>query len=186
MQTSDADRLLGATRAAGRRTHSILAANSFPMILFGVLALASAPVAEAWSWPAIAVLWLVGAPLASVATGLWYRSRELEHGVAANTLPFIATAAFVVVGATVLGIAGRGGPLSYAGPLVVIGLGYLVFARLERSAPVAALAACVLISAIALAVLRPHHAYTVGVLIFGCGSVLLGVVSLVRERHLGS
>ena len=60
MQTSDADRLLGATRAAGRRTHSILAANSFPMILFGVLALASAPVAEAWSWPAIAVLWLVG------------------------------------------------------------------------------------------------------------------------------
>jgi hypothetical protein len=57
------------------------------MILFGVLALASAPVAEAWSWPAIAVLWLVGAPLASVATGLWYRSRELELGAAADTRP---------------------------------------------------------------------------------------------------
>jgi hypothetical protein len=185
MQTSDADRLLGATNAAGRRTRSILAANSFPMVLFGVLALASALVAEAWSWPAIAVLWLVGAPLASLATGLWYRNRELEHGVAANASPFIATAVCIVVGATALGIAGRGGPLSYAGPLLVIGLGYLVFARLERSVPVAALAACVLVSAIALALLRPPHAYTLGVLVFGCGSVLLGVVSLVRERRIG-
>jgi hypothetical protein len=184
MQTSDADRLLGVTHAAGRQTRSILAANSFPLILFGVLALASAPVAEVWSWPAIAVLWLVGAPLASVATGLWYRSRELELGVAANASPFIATAACIVVGATALGIAGRGGPLSYAGPLFVIGLGYLVFARLERSAPVASLAACVLVSAIALALLRPPHAYTIGVLVFGGGSVLLGVVSLVRERRI--
>ncbi len=184
MQTSEADRLLGATQAAGRRTRSILAANSFPMILFGVLALASAPVAETWSWPAIAVLWLVGAPLASVATGLWYRSRELEHGVAANAWPFIATSVCIVVGATALGIAGRGGALSYAGPLFVIGLGYLVFARLERSVPVVGLAACVLVSAIALALLKPPHAYTIGVVVFGLGSVLLGVVSLVRERRI--
>ncbi len=184
MQTSDADRLIGVTHAAGRRTRSILAANSFPMILFGVLALASAPVAEVWSWPAIAVLWLVGAPLASVATGLWYRSRELEQGVAANASPFIATAVCIVIGATALGIAGRGGPLSYAGPLFVIGFGYLVFARLERSAPVAAMAVGVLVSAIALALLRPAHAYTVGIVIFGVGSVLLGVVSLVRERRI--
>ncbi len=184
MQTSDTDRLLGATHAAGRRTRSILAANSFPMILFGVLALASAPVAEVWSWPAIAVLWLVGAPLASVATGLWYRSRELEHGVAANAWPFIATAAGILVGATALGIAGRGGALSDAGPLFVIGLGYLVFARLERSVPVAAMAGGVLVSAIALALLRPAHAYTVGVVIFGVGSVLIGVVSLVSERRI--
>lgn len=184
MQISDADRLLQATHAAGRRTRSILAANSFPMILFGVLALASAPVAEAWSWPAIAVLWLVGAPLASVATGLWYRSRELEHGIAANAWPFIATAAGIVVGATALGIAGRGGALSYAGPLFVIGLGYLVFARLERSVLVAAMAIGVLVSATALALVRPAHAYTVGVAIFGLGSVLIGVVSLVRERRI--
>src|SRR6202165_5429599 len=185
MQTSDADRILGVTHEAGRRTHSILAANSFPMILFGLLALASAPVAEAWSWPAIAVLWLFGAPLASVATGLWYRSRELEHGVAANAWPFIVTAVFIMVGATGLGIAGRGGPLSYAGPLVIIGIGYLVFAWLERSVPVAALAACVLVGAIAIALLRPPHAYTIGMLVFGCGSVLLGVVSLLGERRLG-
>ncbi len=184
MQTSETDRLLVATRAAGRRTHSILAANSFPMILFGVLALASAPVAEAWSWPAIAVLWLVGAPLASVATGLWYRSRDLEHGVAANAWPFIATAVGILVGATALGIVGRGSALSYAGPLFVIGLGYLIFARLERSVPVAAMAVGVLVSAIALALLRPAHAYTVGIVIFGVGSVLIGVVSLVSERRI--
>lgn len=184
MQTSEADRLLGATRAAGRRTRSLLAANSFPLILFGLLAIASAPVAEVWSWPAIAVLWLVGAPVASVATGLWYRSRAFEHGVATNAWPFIATTIFIVVGATALGIAGRGGVVSYAGPLFVIGLGYLAFARLERSLSVAGLAACVLVGAIALALLRPSHAYTIGVVIFGAGSVLLGLVSLVRERRV--
>lgn len=184
MQAAEADRLLGATQAAGRRTRSILAANSFPLIVFGVLALASAPVAEAWSWPAIAVLWLVGAPLASVATGLWYRSRELEYGVAANAWPFIATAACIVVGATTLGVAGRGGALSYAGPLFVIGLGYLGFARLERSVAVAVMAASILLIAVALAVLRPPHAYTIGVVVFGVGSVLLGVTSLARERRI--
>ena len=167
MQASESDRLLGTTRAAGRRTRSILGANSFPMILFGLLALGSAPIAEAWSGPAVAVWWLVGAPLASVATALWYRSRELDHGVAANSWPFIATAIGIIVCATALGILGGGSALGYAGPLFVIGLGYLVFARLERSVPAAAMAVGVLVSAIALALLRPAHAYTIGIVIFG-------------------
>lgn len=184
MQTSDADRLLGTTQAAGRRTRSILGANSFPLILFGVLALVSAAVAERWPGPAVAVLWLVGAPLASVATALWYRSRELKNGVAAVAWPFIATAVGIVVGATALGIAGGGSAVGYAGPLFVIGLGYLVFARLERSVPVGVLAACVLVGAVALALLKPAHAYTIGVVVFGAGSVLLGAMSLVRERRI--
>ena len=55
---------------------------------------------------------------------------------------------------------------------------------MERSVPVAALAVGVLVSAIALALLRAAHAYTVGGVIFGVGSVLIGVVSLVRERRI--
>jgi hypothetical protein len=165
MQISQSDQLLGTTQEVGRRTRSILAANSFPLILFGLLGLASAPVAEIWPGPAIAVLWLVGAPLASLATGLWYRSRELEHGVAANGWPYIATAAFIMVGATTLGFAGRGSALSYAGPLLVIGIGYLVFARLERSVSAATLAVIVIVSAVALAVVRPQHAYTIGAVV---------------------
>jgi hypothetical protein len=184
MQASESDRLLGTTRAAGRRTRSILAANSFPMILFGSLALGSAVVAEGWPGPAVAVWWLVGAPLASLATALWYRSRELEHGVAANAWPFIATGIGIIVGATALGFLGRDGALGYAGPLFVIGFGYLLFARLERSVPAAAMAVGVLVAAIALALLRPAHAYTIGVVIFGVGSVLTGVMSLVRERRI--
>jgi hypothetical protein len=184
MQTSETDQLLGATRAASRRTRSILAANSFPMILFGLLALGSAPVVEVWPGPAVVVWWLVGAPLASVATALWYRRREMEHGVAANAWPFIATAIGIIVGATALGILGRDSALGFAGPLFVIGAGYLVFARLERSVPVAAMAIGVLVCAIALAVLKPAHAYTIGVVIFGVGSVLIGLVSLARERRI--
>ena len=184
MQASESDRLLGATRAAGRRTRSILGANSFPMILFGLLALGSAAVAEAWPGPAVLVWWLVGAPLASVATGLWYQRREMEHGVAADAWPFIATAIGIIVGATALGFLGRDGALGYAGPLFVIGAGYLVFAWLERSVPAAAMAIGVLVTAIAMALLRPAHAYTIGVVIFGVGSVLVGVMSLVKERRI--
>jgi hypothetical protein len=184
MQASETDQLLGATKAAGRRTRSILAANSFPMILFGLLALGSAPVAEVWPGPAVMIWWLVGSPLASVATALWYRSREVELGVAANAWPFIATGIGIIVGAIALGYLGRDGALGYAGPLFVIGLGYLVFARLERSVPVAAMAVGVVVSAIALALLKPAHGYTIGVVIFGVGSVLIGVMSLVRERRI--
>jgi hypothetical protein len=184
MQASESDQLLGATRAAGRRTRSILAANSFPMILFGLLALGSAPVAEAWPGPAVLVWWLVGSPLASLATAFWYRSREMQHGVAANAWPFIATAIGIIVGATALGFLGRDGALGYAGPLFVIGVGYLVFARLERSVPAAAMAIGVLVCAIALALVKPAHGYTIGVVVFGVGSVLIGVMSLVRERRM--
>jgi hypothetical protein len=183
LDQSQAKALLTATQSARVQTRSVLSANWFPMILFGVLAVVSVPVAEFWSWTAAAALWLVGAPLATLATALWYRSRAIEIGVSANPWPYMATAVGIMVGCAATGIAGRGGPVSYAGPLLVIGLGYLVFGRLDRSLLGGGFGAAMVTVAILVAALKPQHVYTLSMLAFGAGSVLLGGWNLLQARR---
>jgi hypothetical protein len=180
---SQAKALLTAAEGARARTRSVLSANWFPMILFGALALVSVPVAEFWSWKAMAGVWLVGAPLATLATALWYRGRAFEIGVSVNPWPYVVTAVAIVVGCTAAGMAGRGGALSYAGPLFVIGLGYLVFGRLDRSLLGTGLGAAMAIVAIIVFALKPQHAYALTMLSFGAGSMLLGLWNLVQVRR---
>src|ERR1700694_3179619 len=180
---SQAKTLFTSAEGARERTRSVLSANWFPMILFGVLALVSIPVAEFWSWTAVAALWLVGAPLGTLATALWYRSRATELGLSANPWPYVITAVAIVVGCTATGMAGRGGPVSYAGPLLVIGLGYLVFGRLDRSLLVGAFGAAMATVAIVVFALKPQHVYTLTMLPFGAGSALLGLWNLRQARR---
>jgi hypothetical protein len=183
VEQSQAKALLTAAEGARARTRSVLSTNWFPMILFGVLALVSVPVAEFWSGTAVAALWLVGAPIATLATALWYRSRAIEIGVSTKPWPYVVTAVGIVVGCTATGMAGRGGPVSYAGPLLVIGLGYLVFGRLDRSLLGAGFGAAMATVAIIVFALKPQHAYTLTMLPFGAGSVLLGVWNLLQVRR---
>jgi hypothetical protein len=183
LEQSQAKALLTAAEGARARTRSVLSANWFPMIVFGMLALVSVPVAEFWSWTAEAALWLIGAPLATVATALWYRSRAIKIGVSVNPWPYVVTAVAIMVGCTATGIAGRGGPVSYAGPLLVIGLGYLVFGRLDRSLVGAAFGAAMAIVAIIVFALKPQHLYALTMLPFGAGSVLLGLWNLLQARR---
>jgi hypothetical protein len=183
LEQSQAKTLLTAAEGARERTRSVLSTNWFPMILFGVLALVSIPVAEFWSGTAVAALWLVGSPLATLATALWYRGRAIEIGVSAKPWPYVVTAVGIVVGCMATGIAGRGGPISYAGPLLVIGLGYLVFGRLDRSLLGAGFGAAMATVAIIVFALKPQHAYTLTMLPFGAGSVLLGLWNLLQVRR---
>jgi hypothetical protein len=180
---SQAKTLLTAAEGARERTRSVLSTNWFPMILFGVLALVSIPVAEFWSGTAVAVLWLVGASLGTVATASWYRGRAIEIGVSAQPWPYVVTAVGIVVGCMATGIAGHGGPVSYAGPLLVIGLGYLVFGRLDRSLLGSGFGAAMATVAIIVFAVRPQHAYTLTMLAFGAGSVLLGLWNLLQVRR---
>jgi hypothetical protein len=180
LEHSRATELLASAEGARRQTRSVLSANWFPMILFGTLALISVPVAEFWSSTAMEALWLFGAPLAALATGLWYRAREIETGVSVNPRPYVVTAAAIIVGCTALGIAGRGGRISYAGPLFVIGLGYLVFARLDRSPAGVIFGAAMVAAALVAFALEPAHLYVLTMLPFGAGALLLGLWSLVR------
>jgi hypothetical protein len=180
LEQSQAKALLTEAERARARTRSVLSTNWFPMVLFGVLALVSVPVAEFWSWTALAVLWLVGAPLATLATALWYRSRTIETGVSVKPWPYVVTAVAILVGCTATGIAGRGGPVSYAGPLLVIGLGYLVFGRLDRSLSSAGFGAAIATVAIIVFALKPQHTYALTMLSFGASSMLLGLWNLLQ------
>jgi hypothetical protein len=183
LDQSQTKTLLTATEAARARTRSVLSTNWFPMILFGLLALVSVSVAEFWPGRAVAVLWLVGAPLGTLATALWYRGRTIEIGVSVNPWPYVVTAVAIIVGCTVTGIAGGGGPVSYAGPLVVIGLGYFVFGRLDRNLLGSGFGAAMAIVAIVVFVDRPQHVYALTMLAFGAGSVLLGLWNLLQARR---
>ncbi|HEV2034443.1 MAG TPA: hypothetical protein VGU71_09645 [Candidatus Dormibacteraeota bacterium] len=183
LDQSQATALLSEAEGARARTRSVLSANWFPMILFGVVALVSVPVAEFWSWTAVAAFWLVGAPLGTLATALWYRSRATEIGVSVNPWPYVVTAVAIVVGCAATGMAGRGGPVSYAGPLLVIGLGYLVFGRLDRSLVGAAFGAAMATVAIIVFAIKPQHVYTLTMLPFGAGSVLLGLWNLRQAKR---
>lgn len=183
LDQSQAKALLTTTEGARAQTRSVLSANWFPMILFGVLALVSVPVAEFWTWTAVAALWLVGAPLATLATALWYRSRAIEIGVSVNPWPYMVTAIAIGVGCTATGMAGRGGPVSYAGPLLVIGLGYLVFGRLDRNLIGAGFGVAMATVAILVFALKPQHVYTLTMLPFGAGSALLGWWNLLQARR---
>jgi hypothetical protein len=184
IQQSSAKELLDSAEKARRKTRSILSSNWFPMILFGVLALASVPVNQIWSPIAMAALWLVGAPLATLATGLWYRTRESEAGVSVIPLPYALTAIGIIAGCIVFGIVGRGGVISYAGPITVIGLGYVGFAVLDRSVMGAMFGAAMAAAGIVVFAFRPSHAYAVTMLLFGCGAVFLGLWNLLHVKRV--
>ena len=184
LEHSQAKALISSVEATRRQTHAMLSENWFPMILFGTLAIVAVPVAEFWSQTAMEALWIFGAPLAVLATGLWYRGREIEVGVSTNALPYAITGIAIIVGCTALGIAGRGGRVSYAGPLFVIGFGYLVFARLDRSLAGAILGAGMVAAAVIAFLIQPAHVYAATMLPFGVGSVLLGLWSLIQVKRV--
>jgi hypothetical protein len=181
-QSSD-KQLLDSVETARRHTRSVLSTNWFPMIVFGVLALVSVPVNQIWSWPAMAALWILGAPIAGIATGIWYRSRANETGVSVNPIPYVVTAIAIFVGCIAFGVAGRGDALSYAGPVMVIGLGYVAFAVFDKSPLDAVFGAATAALGVGVVALRPSHAYAVTMLFFGTGAVLLGLWNLLQSRR---
>jgi hypothetical protein len=80
--------------------------------------------------------WTVAGPLGGIAVGLYYRNRERALGVESPSLPYILTGLGIFVGAMTAGVAGDalGSDLAAAaGPSLVVSAGYLVFALLERS-----------------------------------------------------
>ena len=185
LDRSQAQQLFTATEEARRQTRSVVTTNWFPMVLFGTLAVVSVPVAVYWSPTAMEALWLFGAPLAGLATALWYRGRDIQIGLSVNPWPYVVTAVAIIIGCSATGIAGRGGPVSYAGPLFVIGVGYLVFGRLDRSRAGAALGAALAVTAIFVFALKPSHVYALTMLPFGVGSILLGLWNLLQAKRTG-
>jgi hypothetical protein len=117
-------------------TRSQLSALWWPLFVFGILSLLSAAVIAGPGTDALGVYWTVAGPLGGIAVGLYYRDRERALGVESPSLPYILTGLGIFVGAMAAGVAGDafGSELAAAaGPSLVVSAGYVVFALLERS-----------------------------------------------------
>jgi hypothetical protein len=117
-------------------TRSELSALWWPLFVFGILSLLSAVVIAGPGGDALGLYWTVAGPLGGIAVGLYYRHRERIIGVESPSLPYILTGLGIFVGALAAGVAGEaiGSDLAAAaGPSLVVAVGYLVFALLDRS-----------------------------------------------------
>jgi hypothetical protein len=137
-----------------RSTRSDLRAFWFPLVVFGAVTIVSAAVVAAAGGEALAVYWPVAGTAGGILTGWYYGRREHQLGIEGSATPYIATAVAIMVGAMLAGVLGSqfgSGLAGAVGPSVVVAAGYFVFARLERSTTLAALAGIMLALAVGVA-----------------------------------
>jgi hypothetical protein len=113
-----------------------------------------------------------------VATALYYGRRVHRIGLSAPPLPFIIIGLCLGVSAFLLGWLGRDTRLGYAGPLFVIGAGYLAFAWLQRSMLQGGLAVALVVAAVFFSIVQPPHAGSLSLAFFGLASLLVGAWNL--------
>ncbi len=132
-----------------RRTRATVHPAWFPMLLFGLFGLASAPFCAIDDGAGQGWFWAVAGPLGGVLTARHYHRRGMSTGACVRGGPYWAVAAAIIAGAWLAGTSGSP-RVESAGPMIVVAVGYLIFARLERSVPVAVCA--VVLAAAAAAV----------------------------------
>ncbi len=156
-----------------------------PLILFGALILATPAVEAEFGGRALGIYWAVAAPVGAVLCGWYYRQRERRVGLELPPMPYMLVSAGIVVGSLVLGWIGgvTDSQLAWVGPPLVVCVGYLIFAWLDRSAGLAVFATALAAVVLGLYV-SPIDEETAGVvatLLFGGAFVLGGLFSLGRS-----
>jgi hypothetical protein len=174
MDRTEANQLIGDIEKQRGRARKALGVFWFPLVVFGVIALFGALVTAIAAPPAIFALWIVAWPAGMVATAIYYGQRVHRIGLSAPPLPFIVTGLCLGLGAGLLGWFGHDTRLGYAGPLFVIGAGYLAFAWLQRSLLEAALAVALVVAAVFFSFVQPPHAGSLSLAFFGLASLVVG------------
>lgn len=176
MSKSDGTAELAATleqvEAVRRRTRTDVHPAWFPLLLFGVLGLVSIPLGFIGDGLGTGLFWLVAAPAGGLATSHHYRDQAMHLGVGVRGRGYVVLGALICVAAWVSGLITR----SAAGPMLAVAVGYVVFARLERSWPVAAVAVLVGGAALLVALTDPAHGDVVLTLVFGIAFSATGLV----------
>ncbi|HXY72705.1 MAG TPA: hypothetical protein VEM41_09185 [Actinomycetota bacterium] len=148
MQAGDAMEMLASAQTQRRRARADLRAEWFPLVLFGILTIVSAPLYAqqlafgGWAFPWVYLYWLVAGSLGYLAVARYFRRREAELGIGSSF------AAYVWVGVGLfLYTFGLLNALPFAwiglvptmwlipgfAPIVAIGAGLLALAWVERS-----------------------------------------------------
>lgn len=183
----DAVALLADTHSIRDRTRASMQALWFPLVLFGLLSLASAGVSWRSGGEALGIFWLIAAPVGIVATSIYYRRSEHRIGLETPVLPAVVGVAVIIIGCFGTGFLGGAldAPrLSAAGPPLAISAGYLIFAWVNRRAWLAATAFALAALDVAL-VAAGASADTMATVLsaaYGTAFLVIGLVELVRRR----
>lgn len=163
-----------------RQTRAAVHPAWFPMVLFGVLGVLAAAFCGDGG-VGVGLFWLVAGPIGGVLTSLHYQRRAVTTGAGMRGGPYWAVAAGIFVGAWLAG-ASDSSRVETAGPMVAVALGYLVFARLERSWPVAVSSGVLAAVAVAVAIADVGHSCLVLSLTFGTLFAATGLFMRLHER----
>ena len=162
-----------------RKTRAIVHPAWFPLVMFGAFGLASTPFCAIGDGLGVGLFWAVAGPIGGVITARYYRNRALTTGAGMKGGPYWAVAAGIFVAAFAAGFSSSSRVQS-AGPMVAVALGYLAFARLERSWTIGAAADLLAAFAIAVGIADIGHSCVVLSLAFGV--VLTGTGLMLRRR----
>lgn len=167
-------------------TRTSLEGMWFPLVVFGALSCLSAVVSWRLGGDVLGIYWLCAAPVGSVLTGLYYSREERRVGLEMPTWHWMVGVAVIVVGAFGTGALGAvlgADMVSAVGPLLFVSLGYVIFARIERSAPLAVIAVALAVFTIAMAAsgTEPNTVASVLAAVYGGSFVVTGIV-LQRQR----
>lgn len=175
---------LAELRRLRRRTRGTLRSVWFPLVLFGALSIVSAPF-YAIGGAAVGVFWLLAAPAGIVVTSRYFHRRERRLGLEGAAAPYVATGIAMALAAWLTGALGGGGDVSTYGPPLAIAAGTLVFAALDRSAQLAAVAAALLAVAGAVALAGLDSPGPLLAVSFGAGYLIAGLLFRRDERRRG-
>ena len=164
-----------------RRTRSVLRASWYPMVLFGAITMVSAVPVEIWSDAALGWYWPAASIGGSLLTARHYSRHQLAQGVVTNGLPYMLTAAGIIIGACLAGALGHG-DVRLVGPWLAVACGYAVFGYLDRSLVFASFGLAAALWALVVAATDPAHAYTVLALPLGAAGVAVGLASRYRPE----
>jgi hypothetical protein len=189
MQAQEASEALQLIERLQRRTRASLRVVWFPLVVFGSLFLASAPLAWLGSGPAVGVYWALAGTAGGVTVGRYYQRRERELGLEGPWFPYLITGLGIMVGCFAVVALGKAldSEMTVAvGPCLIVSAGYLVFAVLDRSATLGGVAAGLGAVSLALAASgwEPREVGAMLAVIYGGAFVATGLACRWREREL--
>ncbi|MDX6691337.1 MAG: hypothetical protein QOG15_2794 [Solirubrobacteraceae bacterium] len=174
----EAARTLASVRAARDATRGQLASFWYPLVVFGVLTMLSAPTFQIWDGGGVALFWLIAAPVGTFLTIRHQRAEMLATGAVRCERSYSITACVLIAACFGLGVVGGvtgHDDIARFGPPLAISAAYLVFARLERNLRLAALASALAALTIFAAIADVGHASQALALGYGGSFVLLGL-----------
>jgi hypothetical protein len=159
-----------------KRTRAAVHPAWFPLLIFGVIGLVSIPFGFIGDGIGTGLFWLVAGPAGGFACAHYYRNRAYSLGAGVRGRAYTVLGVMLFVSAWVAGFVTQ----SAAGPMLVVAVGYIAFAWLDRSWPTAAVATVLGGAAVIVVATGAEHADIILALVFGLGFSVTGL--LLRRR----